>query len=70
VAEAVRELGVLIVGNLEDAVLHPERVGVIFAERVTRDLHDPAIEVFPIEQLNPLLAVRVTLGEHGGCGNH
>jgi hypothetical protein len=67
VAEPVPELAVLIVGNFEKAALDPERVGIVLAERIPSNLDNLAIEVFAIEQLNPFFAVRIVLGQGGGC---
>jgi hypothetical protein len=54
VAEAVAELAVAIVGDLEKAVLDPERFGVVVAQLVTGDLGCPAGEVAAVEERRPI----------------
>ena len=53
VPELAVELLVLVVGDLEHAVLDPERVLVVLPEVAPLDLHDPAVQVLAVEQAGP-----------------
>jgi hypothetical protein len=59
--EAIAKLGILIVGGLQESVLHAERIPVILAERKAGDLHHPASKVLAVEGLYPVLAIRIVL---------
>ena len=53
VAELVVELGILIIGDLEDAVFDAERIAIIVARVIALDLGLPALEVLAVEERNP-----------------
>ena len=52
-AESAIELGIVVVADLDDAVLDAKGVERIFAEGVLGDFDGPALEVAPVEQGNP-----------------
>jgi hypothetical protein len=54
VAEPGAEIGVLVVHDAYDPVLHSEGVGVIVAYLVMRKLDHPAVQVLAVEKLNPV----------------
>jgi hypothetical protein len=58
------ELVVTVVAHLDDAVLDPERVAVVFAQGMLVDLDGPARKILPIEQRMPFTRV------HGGRPGH
>jgi len=58
VPEAVLELLVAVVGDLQDAVLDAEGVGEVVAELVAGDLRLPAAEVPAVEDRDPVLLFR------------
>ncbi len=51
--ELTVELGVLIIGNLQDPIFDAERIAEVLAEGVSRDLRLPPIEVLAVEQWDP-----------------
>src|SRR4051812_19904883 len=57
VAVALVERLVLVVRHLEQSVFDTEGVAEIFSERIALDLRNPAIEVPPVEQLDPFAVV-------------
>jgi len=69
VPELVAELLVLVVGDLQHAVGDPERVVVVLAQVMPGEFRRPALQVLPVEQLNPLLLGRRVLGRHGRRDN-
>src|SRR5690606_41467839 len=64
--EAAVEGIVLVVADFEHTVLDAKRVGIIDAMFVTGDLGGPAIEVFAVEQLDPLFFVGAVRCRGGG----
>ena len=66
VAEALVELRVAVVGDLDHAVLDPEGVRVVLTQGVLGDLRRPTREVLAVEEREPLrLLLR---GGEGGNG--
>ena len=61
VAELAVELRPLVVADREGAVLDAEGVVEVLAEIVLRELRRPAVEVPAVEQLDPVLPVRIGL---------
>ena len=61
VPELAVEFRPLVVAHLQHAVLDAERVVEVLPEVVLRELGRPAVEVAAVEQLDPLLLVRVVL---------
>src|SRR6185312_14416130 len=53
-AEAIAELVVLLIGNLQQPLLHPEGIAVVVSGLEPGDLRGPAAQVVPVEQTEPL----------------
>ena len=68
VAEPAPEGVVLVVGDLQDAVLHPEGVAEVHADVVAGDLRDPAVETLPVEERDPVSSVGSRRGVLAGRG--
>ena len=49
------EIFILIIPNLQKAILNPESIIVIYVQRETLDFNIPILHILPIEQLNPSL---------------
>ena len=58
VPELTVELGVLIIGNLQDPIFDAERIAKVLAEGVSRDLRLPSIKVLAVEQWDPRFLAR------------
>ena len=54
VAKGFLELGVIIVADFDGTVLDAKGVLRIFAEFLVADFRRPAIEIFSVEELDPL----------------
>src|SRR5437660_8471833 len=54
-AELAVELVVLIVGDLQQTILHTESIAEIIPHFVLRNLYRPTVEILPIEELDPIL---------------
>ena len=54
VPEASAEVGIARIGDFQDAVLDAEGIGMVRPSGMAGDLGRPAIEVFAVEELNPL----------------
>src|SRR5262249_41516617 len=66
VAELLVELRVLVVRDLDRAVLDAEGVPVILAQRIALDLGGPALEVLAVEQRHPAGVLCDLVAERGG----
>src|SRR5690606_4901186 len=60
VPELAVERAPLVVANLEQTCLDPERVADVLTERVARELDGPVIQVGAVEELNPFFLMRLT----------
>src|SRR5690554_1467851 len=60
VPELAVERAPLVVANLEQTFLDPERVADVLTERVARELDGPVIQVGAVEELNPFFLMRLT----------
>src|SRR6185312_8215320 len=60
-SELAVELGIFVIGDLQDPVLDAERIGVVLAKRIALDLGRPAVEILAVEQRNPALFGRLVL---------
>ena len=58
VPELAVELGILVVGDLQDAVFDAERVAEVLAGVVALDLGFPAVEVLAVEERDPAVLGR------------
>lgn len=45
---------VLVIADLDDAILHTESIPIIIAHFMMMDLHEPVIDILAVEQRNPL----------------
>jgi integral membrane sensor domain MASE1 len=62
---AVEVLVVLVVAHFEQAAFDTERIAEVVAQFVLGDLRRPALEVFAVEQDDPVFLVGVRVGHRG-----
>ena len=64
--EPAVELVVPVVSYLKEAALNAERPRKVLTQVVPRDLRDPAVEVAPVEQIDPLGLICFWPGREAG----
>lgn len=72
-AELAVEALVLVVSDLDQAVLDAERVAEVVAEFVLRDFRCPALEILAVEEHQPVFLREIRIGgrcllREGGAG--